>query len=187
MPTAILIKRCLAKDKHAWQIFLRKYSRLIYWAINNRLNKINAEHSQNDIEDIFQNVFLTLFEENKLLLLKNIKFLPGWLAILASNKTVDYMRKKFRNRENLGAILPGFNTDYKKELLNKELLTLTSEIIDSLPNREKLIISLNILEEKTHKEIAEITAMPINTISTIISRTKEKIRKELKKLKENDN
>jgi RNA polymerase sigma-70 factor (ECF subfamily) len=185
MNEAKLIKLCLKKNKKAWKIFLERYGKLIYWAIRKRIEKITSEYQQNDIEDIFQEVFLILFEKNKLNQLKNIKFLPGWLAMISSNKTSDYMRKKFTNREDLTIDFTTFGDDsFKESLLNREDFALVNTTIENLSNKEKIIISLNILEEKTHQEIAEIMRLSINTISTIISRTKEKIKNNLKKMKE---
>ncbi|MCF7871386.1 MAG: sigma-70 family RNA polymerase sigma factor [Candidatus Omnitrophica bacterium] len=175
----------MEKNKKAWKIFLNRYGKLIYWAIHQRIEKINSQYQQNDIEDIFQEVFLTLFEKNKLNQLKNIKFLPGWLAMVSSNKTIDYMRKKYNNREDLTIDFAAFkDNNFKESLLNREDFILVNTIIGNLSNKEKIIISLNILEEKTHQEIADITRLSINTISTIIARTKEKIKNNLEEMKE---
>jgi RNA polymerase sigma factor (sigma-70 family) len=181
-----LIRLCLRKDKKAWKIFLKKYGKIIYWAIRKRIEKITSQYQQNDIEDIFQEVFLTLFEGNKLSQLKNIQFLPGWLAMVSSNKTIDYMRKKISNKENLTIDFTTFkDNSFKESLLNRDDFAVVNATIENLSDKEKIIISLNILEEKTHQEIAEITNLSINTISTIIARTKEKIKNNLKKMKEN--
>ncbi|MCF7870335.1 MAG: sigma-70 family RNA polymerase sigma factor [Candidatus Omnitrophica bacterium] len=180
-----LVNLCLRKDKKAWKIFLKKYGKIIYWAIRKRIKKITSDYQQNEIEDIFQEVFLALFEGNKLNQLKDVKFLPGWLAMISSNKTIDYMRKKFNNREDLTIDFTTFRDDsFKESLLNRDDFALVNTIIENLSDKEKIIISLNILEEKTHQEIAEITSLSINTISTIIVRTKEKIKNNLKKMKE---
>ncbi len=185
MNSSRLIQRCIQKDKKAWRVFLKKYSRLIYWAIKKRLAAINSDSQQCDIEDIFQEVFLTLLKQDKLSQLKDEKTLPGWLAMIASNKTTDYMRRKFRNRENLIVEFPNFaDYSFEQNLLKRNTFSLIDKIIESLSTKEKLVISLNILEEKTHKEISEITKIPLNTVSTVISRTKEKIKNELKKMKE---
>lgn len=180
-----LIKLCQEKDKKAWKIFLKKYGKIIYWAIRKRLEKITSDYQQNDIEDIFQEVFLTLFEGNKLNQLNNIKFLPGWLAMVSSNKTIDYMRKKISNKEDLTIDFTTFKDDsFKESLLNRDDFALVNTVIENLSDKERIIISLNILEEKTHQEIAKITSLSINTISTIIARTKQKIKNNLKKMKE---
>lgn len=185
MNKAKLIKRCIEKDQKAWEEFFKKYSRLIYWAINRRLSAINSSFQQSDIEDIFQEVFLALFQENKLSGLKDSQLLPGWLTMVAANKTSDYMRRKFRNRENLGIDFSNLpDNSHKDKAFNCQVLDLISRIVDNLSDKEKIIFSLNIFENKTHREIGEITKTPLNTVSTIVARTKEKVKNQLKKMKE---
>jgi len=140
------------------------------------------EWSKADVEDIFQEVFLTILQGDKLLQLKNTKFLPGWLSMVASNKTIDFMRQKVRWRQNLVFERPAFgDCDFKQELFNRDTLAITKKIIDALSNREKIIISLNLLEGRTHKEVADITGIPVNTVSTLVARTKKKLKIELEK------
>ena len=55
-----LIKRCLNKDKKAWGEFVDKYSRLVYWAIHKKMATTRFNCQQADIEDIFQDVFLSI-------------------------------------------------------------------------------------------------------------------------------
>lgn len=182
MDEAEIIRRCLNKDKKAWNIFIKKYSRLVYWAIRKRLAVSGFTYNEADIEDIFQEVFLTLFKGNKLSQLKNAKFLPGWLSMTASNKTVDFMRQKVRLEQNLVFDRPVFKKDtFLPEMFNQDVIVEIKGIIDTLSDKEKVIISLNLLEGRTHKETAQIMEIPINTVSTIVSRTKEKLKIELKK------
>lgn len=178
-----LIRRCLQKEKKAWDVFVRKYSKLIYWAIRKRLNASGFKFSQDDIDGIFQDVFLSILEGDKLGQLKDPKIIPGWLAIIASNKTVDFMRCKIKEDKKLVIEMPVLKDDkFEEELYKRDLLNVLGNIIDTLPAKEKIVISLNLIEGRTHKEIAEITAMPVNTVSTIIARTKEKVKKGLERV-----
>lgn len=177
-----LIKRCLNKEKESWNIFVQKYSRLIYWAIRRQLSLSGFTFDEGDIANIFQEVFLSIIEGSKLAQVKEKKLLSGWLAMVASNKTVDFMRRKIRNGSLLvpdAAILK--NDGAEQELFDSDLTQIIKNIIDTLPAKERIIISLNLLEERTHQEIAGVLGIPINTVSTIIARTKEKIKKELEK------
>ncbi len=185
MADAHLIKKCLKKDKESWQIFLSKYSRIVYWAIHNQFSRNKFSCSETDIEDIFQDTFLTILENNKLAQLKDIRSVSGWLAMIASNKTIDYIRKKISLKEELVIDFPKIgNFQQEEEMLSRDYSALINEIIEQLPDKEKMVISLNLLENKSYKQIAKIMSLPINTVSTIIFRTKEKIRNKLKKMKE---
>ena len=188
MSESELIKRCIKKDKKAWSVFIQKYSRLVYWAIRKRLAASDFSSHETDIEDIFQEVFLTILKGDKLLQLKNPKFIPGWLSMVASNKTVDFMRQKSRRDQALVVDVPVFrDCSFEQDLLSADMIAVIKEVINALSDKERIIISLNLLEERTHKEIAQIAGMPINTVSTIIARTKEKLKKELEKRGIGDN
>ena len=178
-----IIEGCLNKDKKSWDIFVEKYSKLIYWAIRKRLSASSFKFSQDDIDYIFQEVFLLILQGDKLGQLKDIKTIASWLVVVASNKTVDFIRRKIKENEKLVVDIPVLKDDkFEEELHKRDLLNVLGNIIDTLPNKEKIVISFNIIEGRTHKEIAEITAMPVNTVSTIIARTKEKVKKGLEKI-----
>lgn len=175
-----IINACLNRDKKAWDLFIGKYSKLVYWAIRKRLKASNFKPDEADLEDIFQEVFLTILKGNSLSQLKDLKFIPGWLAMIASNKTSDYMRRSQRQEENLGIDLGILKDDsFKKNILNRDTSFTIREVISSLSDKERVIISLNLLQERTHKEIAQIVGAPVNTVSTVIARAKEKLKKEL--------
>lgn len=177
-----LIKRCLKKEKIAWDIFVQRYSNLIYWVIRKRLTMSSFEFDKEDVNGIFQEVFLSILEDDKLSQIKDSKLISGWLAMIASNKTVDFMRKKIREGQRLVLDMPVLKDEkLEQELSDRDTINIIKNIINTLSAKEKIIISLNILEGRTHKEIANIIGIPINTVSTIIARTKEKLKKELRK------
>ncbi len=177
-----LIRRCLQKEKKAWDVFVRKYSKLIYWAIRKRLNASGFKFSQDDIDGIFQEVFLSILEGDKLGQLKDPKIIPGWLAIIASNKTVDFMRRTIREDRRLVVDMPVLKDDnFKQELHQRDLIDLIGSSINSLSAKAKIVISFNLLQGRTHKEIASIMNMPVNTVSTLIARAKEKLKQDLER------
>jgi RNA polymerase sigma-70 factor (ECF subfamily) len=182
MKESDIIKRCIKQDKKAWNLFIEKYSRLIYWAIRKRLTISGFHHNEADIEDIFQEVLLSILKGNRLLQLKNPKYLASWLAITASNKTVDYMRQKISSQQDLIVEMPEFSDHaLTHDLLERDAINVIKEVVNALSDKERIAISLNILENRTHKEIAQITKIPINTVSTMIARAKEKVKKGLKR------
>ncbi|MFH1771661.1 MAG: sigma-70 family RNA polymerase sigma factor [Candidatus Omnitrophota bacterium] len=178
-----LIQRCLNKDLLAWNIFIDKYSKLIYWAIKKRLTKFGFQFNQDDINTIFQEVFVVILEKNKLSQLDNAEFLPGWLAMIASNKASDFLRESaLKDKYFVSDIEPFQNVYLSENSSNSQLNYVIKEIINTLSNKEKIIISLNLLEGRTHREIAHALSLSVNTVSTVIARTKQKLKKELKEI-----
>jgi RNA polymerase sigma-70 factor (ECF subfamily) len=137
--------------------------------------------NEDDVQNIFQEVFLSIIKENRLTQVKDSKMISGWLAMVASNKTIDFMREKIRATQRFAIDQPQLKgIDSIKALFDKETEIILKNIINALSDREKIIISLNLFEERTHKEIGCILGIPVNTISTIISRVKIKLKEQLK-------
>ena len=175
-----LIRLCLEKDKAAWDLFVRKYAKVVNWAVRKRLSIHNLRTNDQDISDLIQEVFLVIVQGGKLSELKDPKMIPGWLAMIASNKTIDFIRR----RAKTDRILPleeaaTQDTSMNRQVYSRELHTIVNEAVESLSAREKLIVSLNLFEQKRHKEIAWMLKIPVNTVSTVIKRAKEKLRKRL--------
>ncbi len=178
-----LIRRCLNRDKKAWDYFVQRYNRLIYWAIHRRLAASGFVAGEEDVNTIFQEVFVTLIEGNKLSRVKEAKALAGWLVIVASSRAADFMRSSIRaGRRVLSDAAACQETAPQQEVMENDSLRTVQKAIEALPARERLVISLNLIEGRTHHEISQALAMPANTVSTIIARTKLKLRTELKKL-----
>lgn len=177
-----LIAQCLNKDKNAWNVFVQRYAKLVYWAIHRRLILSGFHGEQAEIEDIFQEVFVVILEGGKLRQLRNPQFLPGWLAMIASNKTSDYMRQQMRRGQEIILDAPLINDDaVTHEILGNDITSVIREVIDGLVDRERIVLLLNLIEEKSHKQIAQMLRIPLNTVSTIIARSKNKLKKELQK------
>ncbi len=175
-----IIKGCLKNDKKSWDIFVQKYSKLIYWAIRRRLALNSFDFKQDDIDCIFQEVFLSISCGNKLAQIRDVRMIASWLAVIASNETVDFMRRKIKQNKRFISKLPEIKDDrFKEELDQRDSLELLEHLINNLSSKEKIVISFNLIENRTHREIAGIVDIPINTVSTIIARTKEKLKKEL--------
>jgi len=178
-----LINSCLKKDKRAWDMFVQKYSRLIYWAIKKRFSGSNFSFNQDDVDCIFQETFLLILQGGKLFQLKDIKTISGWLAMIAANKTVDFMRKKIKEDKKLVVNMIEIKDEKsEQELYDRDILNLVSNFINVLPAKQKVVIFLNIVEGRTHREISKIINIPMNTVSTIIVRAKQKIKKEFNKI-----
>lgn len=182
MDVTELIKCCIDKDKKAWDLFVKRYAKLIYWAIRKRFSLSSFDFDEDDVHNVFQEVFMSILEGQKLKQVKDSKLISGWLAMVASNKTVDFMRQKMRYSQHFNLEDFALKDEISEEdLFHRDIKNIVSNIISALRDKDKIVISLNLLEGKTHKEIAHMLAISINTVSTIIARTKEKLKTELEK------
>ena len=196
-PPDDLIERCIRGDKRAWDEFVERYSRLVFWAIKHRLSRFGFNFNEEDVNDIHQDVFFFIYSGRKLAQLKDRSKVSGWLAMVAGTRAAGYMRKMRTQRppdavsiyERIGSkdtegftleeTLAADAPDPQQEFDKPKIQETVERAINSLPGREKLILRLNLLHNKKHREIAEMLNISVNTVSSVISRSKEELSKRL--------
>ena len=92
------VRQCVKGDRQTWDEFVTRYSRLIYGCIHHILALKGSSRSlQDDVRDIFQEIFVSLSKDNfhKLRTFKgkNGCSLASWLRQVAVNATIDYLRR----------------------------------------------------------------------------------------------
>ena len=183
-----LVRLCLKKDPSAWEEFVRRYAQLIYWAIERTFRRCHFAFRREDLEDTFQQVFSHLWEKG-LKRAEGFEKIDGWLVIVSYRVAVDVVRREKRRErlvsmeERIGEsgggekriedLLPHQGKNPREKLEGKLLEEAVNEILNSLSEKEALILRLNLIEEKTHSEISELLKIPIGTISSLVKRTKE--------------
>lgn len=189
-----LVNRCVDKDKSAWNEFVFRFKAIVEKAIRTRFSRHNLSHRVEDIKDITQGIFLDIWEKNKLELVKDEDRLSGWLVIVAQNAAIDFIRaqaKFSRQRsifidnggepQDIAAVLPSQVNNPVDELIQNDLVNILDILVDALEAKEKLILKLNIQYNLTHREIADLMKISINTISSILRRTLRRFRESLQK------
>ncbi|PIU41131.1 MAG: hypothetical protein COS99_07275 [Candidatus Omnitrophica bacterium CG07_land_8_20_14_0_80_42_15] len=184
-----LIEGCIKKDESSWSEFIYQFKNLVNWAAIDRLKRWGIEFTNDDIDDIRQQVFMGIWEKNRLSEIRNRERIAGWLAMVAGNCAFNYIRSK--KRFEIPASEPSLELELKLEnvkdkespysaLENSETRTAIEEFINKLPQSQQAILILNYVYEKKYREISEILKIPINTVSTIIKRSRDSLKKELK-------
>lgn len=188
-----LVNRCLNKDTSAWSEFVLRFKPLVENSVRLRLGRHNFPHTIEDIKDITQDILLGIWEQDKLQSVRDEDKITGWLVIVAQNAAIDYIRKH-KDLLRQGPCITGeegnefdltetlvSNSHPVRETLDKELADTLDSALNALEPRAKLILKLSLLHNLSHKEIAGLTKIPRNTISTIIRRALLKLRELLKK------
>ena len=191
-----LVEACIKRDLAAWSYFVKKYSNLISISIKNRVKRYGIALPGQEIEDIRQDVLGLLWKERKLEDVRNRANITYWLAVVSGNMAIRYLRKKHTdcpvktisifdriNEKEVAELLPSSGTLASDELSKNEISGKIDDAIESLPQKEKLIIKLELLHGKKYHEIADILKLPRGTVSSYIKRAKETLRKNLKDFK----
>ncbi len=177
-----LVRLCLRKDPAAWRQFVSRYAPLVHHAIRRTFNRYQFPFQTEDLEDCLQQVFFHLWEKG-LKQAKGIRQPEGWLVIVTYRVTLDWMRKeRGRNRLiSLDTLLPDPAKDPRLVLETFSAETSLEEGMSTLPEREAVLLRLNLVEGRTHAEIAELLRLPAGTVSYLIKQAKGKVAHFLKK------
>lgn len=129
-------------------------------------------HSENDTEDIIQEVFMKLYESRKQF--NDDEHLKYWLIKVTNNKCIDHLRH-IKNKEMLISndlidILN--NQDNKEDSLQKRV----QEAIDKLNINDKTIIVLYYYNDLSLKEISKVLSISEANVKKRISRARIKLR-----------
>ena len=183
------VQRCVKGDRKAWDEFLSKYSRLIYSYIHNVLNAKGCNPAQDDIQDIFQEIFCSLSKDNfkKLKSFKgrNSCSLASWLRQVTINTTLDFVRKikpaislEEEKGEDLSLkdVLADDSLPTPELLSNKERLKALKDCIRNLNPDDKYFIELHINRGIRLEELREHFGLSRGAIDMQKARLLERLR-----------
>jgi len=179
-----LIAGCLAREKPAWDAFVVQYSALVYHTIRKTLTLHHALPQDDLVEDLHQDFFLRLCENDfrKLRQFKGDRgcSLASWLRMIASRLTIDFLRKQ----ESIPASLvdgPTARADPSAALIILEEERLVAQAIEALSPRDRLFVELCFRRGLPPEETAAILRMSVGTVYTQKSRILAKLREVLEK------
>jgi len=192
MNTEELIKRCIDRDHTAWDIFVKRYKGLIIRSVRYKLKKNNADMPYDEYRDIVQEIFLEIWEKNRLSRINDISSLEKWLIMYSLNRTSNYWRDHLRRSKatvsldkdisgsqpefTLASILPCNKHRGDKAAEYGDIREILEKEFEKLNDRQKVVLKLNLYHRKKQKDIASIMNIPQNTVSTLIRRAKNQVR-----------
>lgn len=141
-------------DREALREVYEEYLPYIYHIVLNVL-----QHKEN-AEDVTSEFFIKLWE-------KSDSYKPGnghrgWLASIARNMSVDFLRR--RKKEELTEEIPeeSGQNEVETPVVGEMFI---EDALSRLDEKSRSIVHLKILGELTFKEIAEILHMPMGTVT----------------------
>jgi len=159
-------QRCANGDRQAWDEFLVKYSRLIYSYIFSAARTAGKQLSPSEHEDIFQDIVLSLID-NDSRKLRSYRALNGctlasWLRQVTVNFTINHLVKtgaavSLEEENHLGLSLKELIPDYGRLVSDtsseKEHIGRLGECIDRLETDDRYFIELNLNQGLNLEEI----------------------------------
>ena len=181
LKTSDLIDKCVSKDALAWAEFVKRFSSLITFAVKRSFEKYsrNSGEASSSVDDLKQTILLSLWSKNGLEAIKNKEQINYWLSITARNAVINHL--KTRQKEVPASDSYFFeNIPAKSRIPDSEIQLLDNKIdgfYESLTAKDKIVFKLYYKRSLALKDIANITGMPIGTVSSIVSRIRKKFKK----------
>lgn len=162
------LDRCTQKDKDAWDIFVEKYTKLIYNYIIRTLKKYYYFSQNDEVDEIFNRIFVALLDKNcrrlKNFRGQNERSFGAYLREISFHITIDFLREQ-KNFIELEQIKYRVSEDDKYELWAlRELKGILITLRDELPERHKYLFRLLYEEGLDLSEIAQMMGLKLNAV-----------------------
>ena len=96
---------------------------------------------------------------------------------MAARAVLDKIKNLGRQEGRLGDLNRPDNPEPSHQAVSHERDLLIAQVIKGLSPKEQLCVEWHYVDSKTHREISEALGLSQDTVSTMIRRAKEKIRK----------
>jgi RNA polymerase sigma factor (sigma-70 family) len=168
----ILIKKAVAGDEDSFRQLIDIYKNYVFAII------LNFIKDYSEVENVAQEVFLQIYLSLPGYKDDNFK---GWIGKIASNKSIDWIRRKrskFREEtlEDSEIVIDrvGMETGNNPEdiLINKENREYLIQILNSMPIIYRESIEKFYFQDKSYEEIAKDENVTVKTIASRLYRGK---------------
>ncbi len=179
----MLVDAALAGDQQAYQQLVDKYRRALYFHI------LKLVRNRDVVDDLVQEAFLKAFD---CLGSYNRQYaFSTWIYRIATNHTIDYLRKKKLSTLSIDEPVQGKDGDMQMELTDEAASTdreiivkqrrkMVRDAVEALPEKYRLVVRMRHMQEMSYEEIAEELGLPLGTVKAHIFRARELLNKHLK-------
>lgn len=172
-----LVQRAVANDQMAFAEIMDRYRDAIFHSINKMV------FSSDDAEDLTIETFTKAFQ--RLDQYSPAYAFSTWLFKIASNHTIDFIRKK---RLKALSLDQGFasedgdtmefhvkddSLDPMETLQRKERIELMRAVVETMKPRYRRLVELRYFEERSYEEIAEELDLPLGTVKAQLFRARD--------------
>ena len=168
----ILIRDCIAKNRHAQKHLYTTYSPMAY-AVIKRYTR-HDELADEILNDAFMKVF------TKIEMYSKKGSFEGWIRKIVVNTVTDHLRKYIKDQQMTHAAdMPDevyMHDDIVGKMSYKELL----QVVRGLPDMQRAVFNLFVFEDYKHKEIAELLNISEVNSRWHLNDARKKLKEQLK-------
>ncbi len=172
-PEARVIARVQSGDAEAYDILVSKYLRrvvAIAWSIT---------RNAHDAEDLAQEAFVKGFQN--IGRFRTSEPFGPWIGRIVTNLALDVMkhRRKFRHEELAETQTAARRDDADVAAMSNDIASRIDAALDELPEMQRLVARLHLIEEMSHAEIAAVTGLSDGTVRSHLSLARTKLKQKL--------
>lgn len=172
-----LIDRAVGGDDNAYAKLLQRYKRPVYHMVLKMVRNID------DAEDLTIESFAKAFRS--LHRFKKDYTFSTWLFRIATNNTIDHIRKKKLNTlsientytdddgQSVSIDVEDENNNPQEETIRSQKAEILLVFVDKLPPKYQRLVRLRYYEELSYEEIAERIEAPLGTVKAQLHRARE--------------
>jgi len=163
-----IVARCKQGDLDAARQLYERYAHAMYHICHRMLGNVH------DAEDVLQDAFYQVF--TKLDTFRGEATIGAWIKRIVVHRCLDHLRKKkplFVEAEDLPVIADSMGEESTIDFTVERV----KRAITQLPDGYRVVLSLYLFEEYSHREIAEKLGISESTAKTQYMRAKQKVRK----------
>ena len=179
-----LIQRIVAKDDAAFRTLVELYQSSVLSACYRILG------NQKDAEDVAQDVFVMVYRKAESF--RGESGLSTWLYRIAVNLSLNRLRR--RKWDRLFGILTLSEAESEettvrmeapeqdrpdRQLEANERSRILTDVLNTLPEKQRVAIILHKIEGLSHQEIAEILQISLSSVESLVHRAKRNLQKKL--------
>ena len=177
-----LLRRCLAKQPGSWNDFVDRFLGLIYHAIHFTAHLRSARVSPEDVEDIAAEVLVQILADDfkVLRLFQKKSSLSTYLTVIARRICVHELTRRQTIREAIQnghtRLIQVAPDDTEAAQKGMEKLEEVEALLRKLAGKEREIVRQFYLEGRTYEEISTELNVPVNTVGSMLSRARSRLR-----------
>lgn len=173
-----LIKRAKKGDNKAFDKLVLRYQKRIYYVV------IRMVMNHQDADDVTQETFIKAYKN-----LENFKEgykFYTWIYRIAINTAINLIKKRSYVGESLESLLengyqPPMEETPIKNFEKTELKSIVKTVLNSISPEARSVFILRSSEGMSYQEISDTLQISIGTVMSRLNRTREKLKKSLKK------
>ena len=177
-----LLKRCLSRQPGSWNDFVDRYLGLIYHAVHFTAHLRSAKLGPEDTEDIASEILVQIIADNYKVLreFNGSANLATYLTVIARRICVHELSRRQTVRESIKKgetrLLADLPDESEAAQKGMERLEEVETLLRKLKGKDREIVRQFYIEGRTYEEISTDLEIPVNSIGSILSRARVKLR-----------